>query len=322
MRKVAGLALVSSLAFAAQGLSKAMMGLDDEEEEAVRDMAAPWQKNSSLMFLGRDDNGNVQYLDLSFLDPYNYFKRPINAILRDQSIDEMAVQSASEMLTPFFGEDITFGTLREIYTNKKETGGTVFNEQDSISNQTLDIVDHLRKGLQPGVANNIERMFKAVNGDVSASGKEYKVEDEIAALFGFRSSTVDPKTALYYQSFDFKQSKADASRVLKQVLRDPNEVSQSDLDDARDIMISSREQSYERMMRLVKSAKKSGMSNAEIRKVLKLSGISQKDVMSLMFGRIPKEDDYTKMAETIAERAAILYGADAGREVTRRANSL
>ena len=322
MRKVAGLALVSSLAFAAQGLSKAMMGLDDEEEEAVRDMAAPWQKNSNLMFLGRDDNGNVQYLDLSFLDPYNYFKRPINAILRDQSIDEMAVQSASEMLTPFFGEDITFGTLREIYTNKKETGGTVFNEQDSVANQTYDIAEHLVKGLQPGIANNAVRMYKAMNGDISASGKEYKVGDEMAALFGFRSSTVDPKTALYYQSFDFKQSKTDASRVLKHVLRNPNDVSQSELTDARDIMINSREQSYERMMRLVKSAKKSGMSNAEIRKVLKLSGISQKDIMSLMLGRMPKEDDYTKMAETIAERASILYGADAGREVTRRANSL
>lgn len=322
MRKVAGLALVSSLAFAAQGVSKALMGMDDEEEEAVRDMAAPWQKNSNLMFLGRDDNGNVQYLDLSFLDPYNYFKRPINAMMRDQSVDEMAVQSASEMLTPFFGEDITFGTLREIYTNKKETGGTVFNEQDSVTNQTMDIADHLRKGLQPGVANNIERMFKAVNGDISASGKEYKVEDEMAALFGFRSSTVDPKTALYYQSFDFKQSKTDASRVLKHVLRNPNEVSQSELTDARDIMINSRGQSYERMMRLVKSAKKSGMSNAEIRKVLKLSGISQKDIMSLMLGRMPKEDDYTKMADTISERAAILYGAGAGREVKRRANIL
>lgn len=322
MRKVAGLALVSSLAFAAQGMSKALMGMDDEEEEAVRDMAAPWQKNSNLMFLGRDDNGNVQYLDLSFLDPYNYFKRPINAMMRDQSVDEMAVQSASEMLTPFFGEDITFGTLREIYTNKKETGGTVFNEQDSVTNQTMDIADHLRKGLQPGVANNIERMFKAVNGDISASGKEYKVEDEMAALFGFRSSTVDPKTALYYQSFDFKQSKTDASRVLKHVLRNPNEVSQSELTDARDIMINSRGQSYERMMRLVKSAKKSGMSNAEIRKVLKLSGISQKDIMSLMLGRMPKEDDYTKMADTISERAAILYGAGAGREVKRRANIL
>lgn len=321
-RKVAGLALVSSLAFAAQGVSKALMGLDDDEEEAVRDMAASWQKNSNILFTGRDENGNIQYLDMSFLDPYNYFKRPINAMLRDQPIKDMVAQSASEMLTPFFGEDITFSNLMEVYTNKKGSGGKVFNEQGSVGDQAMDIADHLRKGLQPGFMSNMERMYKAMEGDVSASGKKYTVQDEMAALVGFRMSTLDPKTALYYQSFDFKQSKADAAKILKDVLRNPNKVSKSDLENARDTMLKARKNSYDRMMRLVKSAKKAGMTNPEIGQILKLSGVSRQDVMSLILGRMPKNDSYLEMAASISKRAEVLYGKESGNEIISRAKGL
>ncbi|QUX96610.1 hypothetical protein C0J08_14915 [Marinomonas sp. CT5] len=321
-RKLAGLALVSSLGFAAQGISKALMGLDDDEEEAVRDMAAPWQKNSNILFTGRDENGNIQYLDMSFLDPYNYFKRPINAMLRDQPIQDMVAQSASEMLTPFFGEDITFSNLMEVYTNKKGSGGKVFNEQASTSDQTVDIANHLRKGLQPGFMSNMERMYKAMEGDVSASGKKYTVQDEMAALVGFRMSTLDPKTALYYQSFDFKQNKADSAKILKDVLRNPNKVSKSDLENARDMMLKARKDSYDRMMRLVKSAKKAGMTNPEIGQILKLSGVSRQDVMSLILGRMPKNDSYLKMAASISKRAEVLYGKESGNEIISRAKGL
>ncbi|SHG34508.1 hypothetical protein SAMN02745753_03743 [Marinomonas polaris DSM 16579] len=321
-RKLAGLALVSSLGFAAQGISKALMGLDDDEEEAVRDMAAPWQKNSNILFTGRDENGNIQYLDMSFLDPYNYFKRPINAMLRDQPIQDMVAQSASEMLTPFFGEDITFSNLMEVYTNKKGSGGKVFNEQGSVGDQAMDIADHLRKGLQPGFMSNMERIYKAMEGDVSASGKKYTVQDEMAALVGFRMSTLDPKTALYYQSFDFKQSKADAAKILKDVLRNPNKVSNSDLENARDTMLKARKDSYDRMMRLVKSAKKAGMTNPEIGQILKLSGVSRQDVMSLILGRMPKNDSYLKMAASISKRAEVLYGKESGNEIISRAKGL
>jgi len=321
-RKVAGLALVSSLAFAAQGVSKALMGMDDDEEEAVREMAPPWSKNSNLMFIGRDDKGNIQYLDMSFLDPYNYFKRPINAILREQPFQDAATQSASEMLTPFFGVDITSGTVAEVWNNKKDSGGKVFNEQDTVTGQAVDIANHLRKNLQPGFANNIERMYKAMSGEKSASGKEYTVPDEMAALVGFRASTVDPKTALYYRSFDFKQSKSDAAKMLKDLLKEQNDVSLNDLKGARDAMLKAREQTYTKMIRLVKAAKKSGMSMVDIRRVLKLSGVSAKDIRALVMGKIPIEDDYTKMARSISRRASILYGEEAGQEVMERARSL
>ncbi|RKX63591.1 MAG: hypothetical protein DRP42_07465, partial [Tenericutes bacterium] len=82
IRRGAGMAIASSFAYALQEISKHMFDIDDDDEEAIRIQAAPWQENSNLMFTGRDENGKLRYVDISFVDPYNYGKRPINAILR------------------------------------------------------------------------------------------------------------------------------------------------------------------------------------------------------------------------------------------------
>ena len=81
-KRIAGLAMASGGAFALQEFLKASLDIDDDEEEAIKLLAPPWSKNSNLAYVSRED-GNVQYIDLSSLDPYSYWKRPINALLRD-----------------------------------------------------------------------------------------------------------------------------------------------------------------------------------------------------------------------------------------------
>ena len=96
LRRVAGLSIASGFAYAAQALAMSMLGVGDDEEEAFRDLAAPWQRNSNIIPIDRDEKGHLRFIDLSFLDPYNYWKRPINAILRDQPYEEIAKEIARE----------------------------------------------------------------------------------------------------------------------------------------------------------------------------------------------------------------------------------
>jgi hypothetical protein len=287
MRRGLGLSLASGMAYAAQLVFMAMMGVDEDEEEAFRDLAAPWQKNSNIIPLSRDENGNLRFLDVSFLDPYNYWKRPINAILRDQPYEDMAISIAEEVLLPFFGTDIAAGAIRDVFTNTKETGGRVFNPQDDPASQTSDIANHLRKALQPGFVSNMERTVKALAGKVSPSGKKYTLEDEMLALMGFRISTHDPKAALYYKSFEFRDMKKDATSIMTAVARDPNAVSDSELVSAYERAMVVRSRAYVQMARLVNAAKESGMTDAQLRSSLRLSGISKNDVNSLMRGEVP-----------------------------------
>ena len=317
-RKILGLAMASSAGFAVQAVSKGMFGMDDEEEEAVRLLSAPWNRNSNLVFLGRDEDGNLRYLDFSFLDAYNYWKRPINAILRDQPIEDALYQSAEELLKPFFGQDIGFGAIMEAVNNKKESGGRIFNPQDRTDKQVLDIADHLRVRLQAGVLGNVERLTKAVKGDVSSSGKKYDINDEMASLLGWRVTTFDPKIAVYYRSFDFKSAMRDSSGVLSKVIRDPNSVTEDELETAYRTTERSRANAQKEMIKIVSAAENSGLDKGVLFEVLRKSGISEDMSNHLVMGKVQPWHPSSKAMENIVDKSQFLLGNEKASDINDR----
>lgn len=322
MKRAVGLAIASSFAYALQAASMAMLGYDDDDEEAIRQMAAPWQRNSNLLFTGRDEKGNIRFIDMSFLDPYNYWKRPIVAVTRGQPWREALKDVAGGALLPFFGTDILAGSIFDILANKKDTGGTVYREHDNIGSQVADIANHLRKSIQPGIAANMERTYKAMNGDVTKTGKTYDMTDEAFAWFGWRVSTLDPKVALFYRSFDFKDAKSSAEKHVRDALSEPKDVSDDSLRDSYGLTVRLRDQAYTDMGRLVEAAMESGMSRSEIVGVLKNSGVSGQDIMALMSGRVPTYKPTPQVAQNIAARARNTFGPEAAKQVMERYRSV
>ena len=317
-RKVAGLAIAAGMIHALQSVAMAMVGMDDDEEEAFRDLAAPWMKNSNLLPLGRNEKGQIRLIDMSFLDPYNYFKRPINAMLRDQPLDDAIKSAAVDLWSPFFGQDIAFGAISEALNNKKESGGRVFNPHAPVVDQSLDIANHMRKALQPGIAANVERIVKASSGEISASGRPYSLKDEAAALVGFRITTFDPKASIYYKAFEFQDKKRDATSILSSVAKNPNEVSDSALRDAYFTAEKTRTEAYEDMIQLVNAGMSAGLTRWEIAVSLRNSGVSKQDTQYLLNGRVPPWRPSNSMMRGAIKKARVLFDGDVAKEFDRR----
>ena len=299
------------------------MDIDDDEEDAIRELAAPWQKNSNLWFTGRNDKGQLQYFDISFVDPYNYWKRPITAILRGQPWQDKASDIAKEALSPFLGRDIAAGAIFEIMANKKSGSGVpVFSEHDNPVRQVKDISNHLRKNLQPGILSNLERTYKAVRGQKSVSGRVYNLSDEAMAWGGWRSSTLDPKTSLYYRSYEFKDQKRNATIKLNRVIRDPNKISDKELKTAYTLSNRLRELAYRDFGRVIHAARKSGLNNMQLRILLKNSGISKRDVVNLMQGKVPSWKPSKTSLRNAIKKANVLFGSETAAEFKRRYNSV
>jgi len=322
MRRAAGLAIVSSFAYALQEIMKTALGVDDDEEEAVRLLAAPWQRNSNLIFTGRGENGELQYFDISFLDPYNYWKRPITAVIRDQDWKESAKDVLKETLSPFLGTDIAAGAVFEILANKKESGAPVYSEHDQPWEATKDIANHLRKNLQPGVMANVERTMKAINGERSPSGRKYNIADEAMAWGGWRVSTLDPKVALYYRSYDFKDIKRDATRKINKVIRNPNKITKDELKAAWELSAELRQKAYGNMFKIIHAASKSGLSVSQIRRILLKSGISKIDVAALMRDTVPTWKPSAASLRNALKKADMLFDKEAGARFRERHREL
>lgn len=316
-RRVAGLAMVSAGVYALQEALMNMTDVDEEEEEAVRILGPKWSENSNLAFIGRS-NGQLRYLDMSAFDPYNYFKRPINALLRDQPIDDAMMQSAVEALKPFFGADIAFSNIMEVYKNEKVSGGSVYNESDTPMGQLESIGTHLFFGLGPSLASNINRTVKAIEGDRNAAGRVYKFEDEMAALSGFRVSTFDPKTSLHFRAFDFNQSKRDATRLLTSTFRDVNDVSDSDLVDAFERSSTARREAFEKMQKIVSAARSSGLNRLQIIQILRSNGVTKGDAQALESGDSAQWNMSDSTLKNSVQKADLLFGDATGQEYERR----
>jgi hypothetical protein len=285
-KRIVGMALAHSWMFAIGSASMASFGIDEDEEETIRKLGSPWIKNSNLAAWGRNDKGQLQTIDLSFLDPYNIWHKPLVGLMRDQPVDDMLTSVAWDIISPFLGVDIGAGALYEVISNKKIRGGPIYNESAPGLEQSAAIAEHLINSLAPGVWRPTMNIRKAISGDKNQStGRVYDLEEEVKGLFGLRITTFDPKLSLYYRTGDFKEALSNSNFYLGKVAGDVNIVDQDDLEDAYTSANEIRNRAYDDMMLYVNAARIAGISDNELRKVLRSSNVPKKYVSALVRGK-------------------------------------
>ena len=318
LKRIAGIGMVSAGVYAAQAMAMSAFGVSEEEEEAIKLMAAPWSKNSNILVTGRDDQGRLEYLDLTHLDPYALMKRPLNALLRDQPLDDAVLDAGVEILKPFLGWDISTNTILEFISNEKTSGGEVYNEADTFSNKAVDTYMHFERGMGPSVIQNGRRMEKALSGEISRGGKAYDVGDEMAAFIGFRKTTFDPKTALHFKAYEFSEGKRQSTRLLTSVFRDPNDVSDDDIREAFGRASTARRKTFEDMAALVSAAMSSGLNATQAMTILRSNGVTKKDAKALIEGGASAWTMSDSTLKNSISKSDVLFGKQKSKEFVDR----
>jgi hypothetical protein len=167
-----------------------------------------------------------------------------------------------------------------------------------------NILNHLRKGLQPGVVSNVERMAKAVMGSKSRSGKEYTVSDESMAFIGFRMSTANMSQSMIYKGYTFLDSKRDAQRILSSAAGTREAISDSDLKGAFNRSMKARDAAYKEMIKISKSMLNFGISRRDVIKSMKGAGMTMRDIASIMRGYTPKWTMSSQFIRSAMNRAS------------------
>jgi hypothetical protein len=222
-KRVRGMATAAFLPAAVGSAAMAMAGISGEDEEDLRRFLPDWQKNSQLL-LFRKENGEVDFVDISFLDPYEYFKKPLVAFTRSlrnaDSADEILLQGTMSMvrqaLDPFTSEQIFAGAIMDVMRNRDAAGRQVYNPQDTGANIGLNVARKIfYDPFVPGTVNSAERIGKAAFGIESETGRAYNLFNEIGSVVaGQRVSSVDAQQALQFKSSRFMREMRDASALF------------------------------------------------------------------------------------------------------------
>jgi len=317
-RRASGMAVAATTVPALALLSRMMFGVSDDEDKNLRRFMADWSKNGSIFHLGKDKDGNYNWLDLSYVDAHDYIRKPLALLMQGQF-----GAAGKEAAEPIIGEELFLGKLLDVARNRKESGGPVWNAQDSDARKAQSIIAHIGDAMTPGTVSSLQRIVSGAMGKVSRYGKVYSAPIEATAMLtGQRIQKTDPDTAMTFQVREFRNAFNDAARLLTEVASSKGNVTDAALTDAYDRSENARVQAYTKLAEDIQAAKDLGVDRKRIIQILKSQGIPTADIRMLIMGkympRIPSE----QWLKTVERQLGTLPGEGASVQDIRRRRQL
>jgi hypothetical protein len=295
-KRVYGMGVAAFAPTIIAGAVGAAAGISGEDDDDLRRFLPDWQKNSQLLVFKNKD-GKVSFVDVSYLDPYEYWKRPITAFLRALGADsestameriaQGAVDAGAQLLNPFAAEQILSGAILDIARNKKESGQELWNPQDTGSRIAAKIGDHLWNAMEPGTLVTAGRIINAATGTVSDSGRSYGLLNEtLGVALGQRVSELDVEQSLGFKASQYSRNLRDASSLFTREFSNKGTRSADQIMDAynraNDATFDLGKEFREDLLSAIRLGK---ISQKRAQEILSASRLSKEDIKMLRTGR-------------------------------------
>jgi len=221
-QRMAGLMTAVSLPLGASIASRAFLGMDDDDDKALRKFVAPWQETSEFLYLGHQAD-KITLLDMGYSDPFSYLKRPFYAFMNGNSIPESAFDMSWQILQPFLSEEMVLTAYQDVTRNQKKTGGQIYNPYSTPGEIAMDIFMHVESITQVGTVKSVENLAKALKGTTDTYGKQYDFGKELTALFtGQKTEVKDISQAFRYRVYRLSDAIKQTKKEFNLVMRNPS----------------------------------------------------------------------------------------------------
>lgn len=191
---------------------KAALGVSDDDEEAIRQRVAPWQRNAILIPQSVDKKtGKVEFFDASYNDPFSIFSEPAMALWRGEP--EEATGALAE---PFVSEDIAYGVIVSLLRGTDENNRPIYDPGLSPAEQNMQITKYVAGKFMPGTLRSAERIRKGLMEETSPSGRQYEAGNEaLSAIAGVKLDTMDRSQSDYYRNREFNSRVQDSGSAVR-----------------------------------------------------------------------------------------------------------
>lgn len=323
-------AIPQSLAIAGTQLT----GASEEQVQAYkRSMAADWDRNSTLIPIATDKDGNITDLyNFSYTNPYDYLKRPFsavynavnNGITKEEELSTIAFNamydSSAEFFSPFMSESIVTEKIADMARNKTSFGRPIWRERDPLGTKFAKGFAHFADGIMPGISPvdieaDVGSPFLGLNFrlrdlpravatvlptdarlGVTKQGFAIDPAQEFTeALTGVKSLKPRIDRVLYYRALEAGRGVRDAGGIFTSLAKQRGSVDAEKLTKA---FITANEQRFKALRDLnmaIEDARTLGLSTAEIVKPLR--DAKTPNLNFLMAGRF---NAFFPSAETIS----------------------
>jgi hypothetical protein len=179
-----------------------LLGITDDEEDALTPWMKPWQQDHQKVWLGRNDKtGEWDFINLGYVDPYAFWKRPLHMLLRDDNdtFAENFWQSLVAGTESIVQPDLLAATVTQgLMNHNMQTGKPIMIEEyGAFHPENLERMrEFLRKRLQPGFVKRAWDMYDAGTiGRIDEYGNVKTPEGIAMETVGVNREKIRPQVA-------------------------------------------------------------------------------------------------------------------------------
>ncbi len=300
---------LATLAYKLSGVSR------DEMKAYQRSFGAPWEKNATLIPTGKDEEGNIEYINWSTSNPYDTLVRAFNGAMNaigtgnklDKSVPEIMVdvmgQALKETAEPFLSQSMVAEALLDVTPGIRDgrtmTGAEVYNPQDSAVTKGAKRLTHILGSVLPSVIpvkvsggeiepSNFARGFVGtfapnIISPKTRTGVEKDLTEQlIRTVLGVTPLKFEPEKGLRYKAYELQREQTNAKRMFNRETNNFNATPRSfikEYTDANEAKFKT-DKVYHQM---IEDLRTMGVKDNEIRKVFKRYSIGGVD--GIMRGR-------------------------------------
>jgi hypothetical protein len=258
---------------------QAVMGIGDDEDEAIRSAMPDYAKNSNFYYTLDRETGELTTWDLTYLNPMSFVVDPFVNMYRaiasgdPEEIPSIAARTVGQ---EFLGENVLAGLVIDVKRNKDDTTGkSIYLETDSDAEKIRKSIAHVVNGAyNPAVAKVAYRTYEAITRDQEADQFAFTPVGQAMNLF----LPVKPRAQfvqdMAYRSFSETRAMNAQLWQTMSASRSPRPMDSSEIADMYQARVDGTLRVWSEFYNHAKGFEALGMTRSEILATARRAGLS------------------------------------------------
>jgi hypothetical protein len=293
MRTIIGNILGLTISLGSQMMAAYALGWSYEKIKQLNNLAPGYQKSATLLPVGYDPkNQEVTYIDISYSDPFDIIRQPINAFMSGDALDKKLIGAIGTFFGDFLGFSIATETLAGVMKNERADGTQIVNPKASPAAKLGAWSEYLGRTIEPGTISDMRQLYFAIKGQpdpfFGPRAPVPSIPGMVSSFAGFRVQKLNLGDELFKKSRSFNNAMGQSTRLFTGGLVSRGTPNRDVLASGAEQMDRARIETFKDMSKVYNSALSWGLSEDQAVSEMRRGGISKENIAAIISGEVPQ----------------------------------
>jgi len=293
MRTIIGNILGLTISLGSQMMAAYALGWSYEKIKQLNNLAPGYQKSATLLPVGYDPkNQEVTYIDISYSDPFDIIRQPINAFMSGDALDKKLIGAIGTFFGDFLGFSIATETLAGVMKNERADGTQIVNPKASPAAKLAAWGEYLGRTIEPGTISDMRQLYFAIKGQpdpfFGPRAPVPSIPGMVSSFGGFRVQKLNLGDELFKKSRSFNNAMGQSTRLFTGGLVSRGTPNRDVLASGAEQMDRARIETFKDMSKVYNSALSWGLSEDQAVSEMRRGGISKENIAAIISGEVPQ----------------------------------